>query len=765
MSENLAEVYVAEDGEHIAFGVPFSKIDIKDRTVEGFATLDNVDKAFDIVDFKASEEAFADWIGNIREMHGTKAVGKAIQIESKVLEKDGKKYNGIWVKSRISKGAQDTWEKILDGTLSGYSIGGKILERKPEVVKNEGKFSQARVNRITKYMLAELSVVDNPMNPLALFDGVAKGMLIKNDSDGLVAGEILGEEKGLFYCNTCDIAKLDDFNSNEVECVTCDSKMSRIGDVFEVPTSDELKKMLTTASEEALNKVNVSVDVVESDGESGFGHSGEWKPSPEIEDVEHEQVNVPTGTPQDESPAPHAKAEVSEDTLAAQTAESEETIDVTIKHKGGYIDPRAVAQKVFEALKSRGESTGRSIVDKSDEMDKMITQENGKYCVHSKDGSRSFGCYGTMEQAKARLAQIETFKRSQQEEADFVSSLLDPDLFRVGTYQGPLKGYPKNEESYADKTNFRFPINSPGSIRSSLAIFNSPGQRKSSGYSMREWSDIGKSLVIVANEVLGEGHELHKGKIIGILYEADAEKAEFIVNLQKNSSNANNDMIHILSNLVGNVEDDSAIIKGGETQTLDVKELEKILDILDTATREIGEVVKGFSAQGLNNEDASGSSVGANDPGEAGVGTSQENDGGAALSATEVTVADETSLPGPDNGPDKVSPDAIDTDATGAHEGITADSGPEKVLPHAELAAATAKADETEETKEAGVEDLLKTFVEKIETSFDSLNERLSAVENSGGMKKSVEVEGTELKKSDTPFWGNIFSADELTQD
>ena len=177
MSENLAEVYVAEDGEHIAFGVPFSKIDIKDRTVEGFATLDNVDKAFDIVDFKASEEAFADWIGNIREMHGTKAVGKAIQIESKVLEKDGKKYNGIWVKSRISKGAQDTWEKILDGTLSGYSIGGKILERKPEVVKNEGKFSQARVNRITKYMLAELSVVDNPMNPLALFDGVAKGML------------------------------------------------------------------------------------------------------------------------------------------------------------------------------------------------------------------------------------------------------------------------------------------------------------------------------------------------------------------------------------------------------------------------------------------------------------------------------------------------------------------------------------------------------------------------------------------------------------
>ena len=38
----------------------------------------------------------------------------------------------------------------------------------------------------------------------------------------------------------------------------------------------------------------------------------------------------------------------------------------------------------------------------------MIRQEDGQFCVYSESG-RSFGCYGTKEQADARLAQIESF--------------------------------------------------------------------------------------------------------------------------------------------------------------------------------------------------------------------------------------------------------------------------------------------------------------------------------------------------------------------
>ena len=40
---------------------------------------------------------------------------------------------------------------------------------------------------------------------------------------------------------------------------------------------------------------------------------------------------------------------------------------------------------------------------------KMIQEQDGQYCVMSEDGSRSFGCYDTMEEAEARLAQIHQY--------------------------------------------------------------------------------------------------------------------------------------------------------------------------------------------------------------------------------------------------------------------------------------------------------------------------------------------------------------------
>jgi hypothetical protein len=251
---------------------------------------------------------------------------------------------------------------------------------------------------------------------------------------------------------------------------------------------------------------------------------------------------------------------------------------------------------------------------------------------------------------------------------------------------------------------------------------------------------------------------------------SDMERGEFIINLQKNASDGNNDMIKLLHSLVGylNEDDNSSITKGGDTPTLDVKELEKIFDILEAATREVGEVLKGFNVERLNSEDASGPTVGGNDPGDAGVGTSEANDGGAPMATAEVEVATTSSLAAPDNGPDKVVPNAISTDGTGIAQGVTADSGPEKVLPHADLetsVTATTKSEEVEETKEAANEDLLKAVLTKVEEAFGSLESRLETIEKAGGGKKSVEVgeESEVLQKSDGgSFWGNLFSADEL---
>jgi len=98
---------------------PIEKINKEKRTVSGWATGEGIDKQDEVVSYDASKDAFSDWPGNIREMHEPRAVGKAIEI---IPDDDARK---VWVTAKISKGANDTWEKILDKTLTGFSIGGQ----------------------------------------------------------------------------------------------------------------------------------------------------------------------------------------------------------------------------------------------------------------------------------------------------------------------------------------------------------------------------------------------------------------------------------------------------------------------------------------------------------------------------------------------------------------------------------------------------------------------------------------------------------------
>ena len=110
---------------------PIEMIKKEQRIVSGIATADNIDKSNDIVDFAASEIAFKNWQGNIREMHAPIAVGKAISYKPlKMKGPDGQEYNAIQVEAYISKGAEDTWQKILDGTLRAFSIGGRITKKR-----------------------------------------------------------------------------------------------------------------------------------------------------------------------------------------------------------------------------------------------------------------------------------------------------------------------------------------------------------------------------------------------------------------------------------------------------------------------------------------------------------------------------------------------------------------------------------------------------------------------------------------------------------
>jgi hypothetical protein len=157
---------------------PIDIIKKEQRIILGIATADNIDKVGDVVDFEASLSAFKNWQGNIREMHAPIAVGKAISYKPiKINDPDGKEYNAIQVEAYISKGAESTWQKILDGTLRAFSIGGKIIRK--EMMQN--KIHNGRqVHIIKEYDLGELSLVDNPANAVAVID------LIKKADDGVL---------------------------------------------------------------------------------------------------------------------------------------------------------------------------------------------------------------------------------------------------------------------------------------------------------------------------------------------------------------------------------------------------------------------------------------------------------------------------------------------------------------------------------------------------------------------------------------------------
>ena len=195
---NIEKSHWSSNGDNLHLSVPFTKVNRENRTVSGFATLDNIDQTGDVVLAEASLKAFENFRGNLREMHQSVAVGKVVSFRPETYydQKSQTFYNGVYVTSYISKGAQDTWEKVLDGTLSGFSIGGKINDSDNEINKATGE----QVRFIKDYDLIELSIVDSPANELCNIFSIEKvgGKMVYKG----LATEVVTEN--IFYCEESD---------------------------------------------------------------------------------------------------------------------------------------------------------------------------------------------------------------------------------------------------------------------------------------------------------------------------------------------------------------------------------------------------------------------------------------------------------------------------------------------------------------------------------------------------------------------------------
>lgn len=261
---NLVKGVLTVDGDSIRVSMPFEKVDRKKRTVSGWATLDNLDTQGDIVLAEASAKAFNRARGNLREMHDKVAVGRIVDFhEDEFLNpEDGKLYRGIYVTARVSEGAPNTWLKVLDGTLQGFSIGGEIKEASNEFVKDAGNGGMT-VRFIKDYDLTELSLVDNPANQLANVESFQKVFSIEKDADGSVksVSGMLAETKmsSVFICPNDDHIVVK--SAESAECSKCESSMENIG-WFEEGPDREVKV------NEIVTKFR-SPEVVTPDGDEG----------------------------------------------------------------------------------------------------------------------------------------------------------------------------------------------------------------------------------------------------------------------------------------------------------------------------------------------------------------------------------------------------------------------------------------------------------------------------------------------------------------
>ena len=138
------------------FTFPLAKVDVQDDgsvIVRGTATSETIDSQGDVMTFESSKEALGTYAGNIREMHQSKAVGRAVDIK---VDEDAR---AIHVEALISSGAPDTVQLLKDGVLRGFSVGGEIKSSSTE--KRDGK----NVRVVTKWDWHELSLVDVGANP------------------------------------------------------------------------------------------------------------------------------------------------------------------------------------------------------------------------------------------------------------------------------------------------------------------------------------------------------------------------------------------------------------------------------------------------------------------------------------------------------------------------------------------------------------------------------------------------------------------------
>ena len=345
------------EGNNVRLSMPIGKIDVERRMVSGFATLDNVDRQGDIVTTESSIEAFKNFRGNLREMHQPSAVGKIVSFkEDKYFDPNDKKfYSGVYVSAYVSKGAQDAWEKVLDGTYTGFSIGGNI--KKWDDAYDEKIDKTIRV--IKNYELHELSLVDNPANQFANIVSIEK-----INGQNVVEGYLSKTEiENVFWDSESGIVMVS--NEESVTSPTSGNKMQNIGFIEknDKENTEMIKFLVDSAKGINPIKINKEVNPMTESTEAA------------VEAVVENSEVAPEAQPAEvvAEAAPEVVAETTEAPAVAEEAPAAEELAVA-KSDDASADSSVTATEVD--VENAEAVMAKSIADVKEEVAKAVSEIN-----------------------------------------------------------------------------------------------------------------------------------------------------------------------------------------------------------------------------------------------------------------------------------------------------------------------------------------------------------------------------------------------------
>lgn len=393
----------ATDGDYMRLSMPLAKVDRENRLVSGFATLDNVDTQGDIVTSEASTKAFARARGNLREMHQPIAVGKIVDFrEDEFVTVDPvtgetKFYRGIFVTAYVSKGAEATWEKVLDGTLTGFSIGGNILEADNEFDSKIGK----SIRFIKDYELIELSLVDNPANQLANVFSITKSATGSVTVKGMA---VETEIENVFWCKNDQ--RVQAVSAENADCVTCGDKMDNIG-WFE-QGGDRAEKVRNVVTKFlGLNVENAQGEggVVEVSDSVAKSETPDEQPAVEADETPDatDDTAVPSVTPEvDDRPVVEEEPVL----VVNEEAEAEDVNPDEVPDEKEEITKKIDA--LHTAINESLEQTRNETTEKVSALEAKIAEVTESFTQKASELEAKFDEFGNkLEAEKSRLAELE----------------------------------------------------------------------------------------------------------------------------------------------------------------------------------------------------------------------------------------------------------------------------------------------------------------------------------------------------------------------